>query len=250
MGDAHALAAAAGGGLDHHRIADLVGDLHRFLVIGDDPEMTGHGRDLCRRRGLLGLDLVAHRRNGFGIRADENDAGFGQRQRKGLAFGEKAIPRMHGLGAGLLAGLDDLLDDEIALGCRRRADRNRLVRHRDVQRVLVGVGIDRDGRDPHAAGGFDDPAGDFAAIGDQNTLEHAENRSPSGLLSGPAHLTEPPAHLPARASALCFARRAPQTGRFGGPGFLQGSSPYRLGRNDYISAIAAAFGRKISHDGR
>ena len=26
-GDAHALAAAAGGGLDHHRVADLLGDL-------------------------------------------------------------------------------------------------------------------------------------------------------------------------------------------------------------------------------
>ena len=31
MGDAHALAAAAGRGLDHHRIADLVGDPHRLL---------------------------------------------------------------------------------------------------------------------------------------------------------------------------------------------------------------------------
>ena len=31
IGDAHALAAAAGGGLDHHRIADLAGDLHRLV---------------------------------------------------------------------------------------------------------------------------------------------------------------------------------------------------------------------------
>ncbi len=30
--DAHALAAAAGGGLDHHGIADLVGDLHRVAL--------------------------------------------------------------------------------------------------------------------------------------------------------------------------------------------------------------------------
>src|SRR5690606_8357690 len=30
-GDAQALAAAPGRGLDHHRIADRVGDLHRFL---------------------------------------------------------------------------------------------------------------------------------------------------------------------------------------------------------------------------
>ena len=39
IGDAHALAAAAGRGLDHHRIADLVGDLRRLLGVLD------HARD-------------------------------------------------------------------------------------------------------------------------------------------------------------------------------------------------------------
>jgi hypothetical protein len=41
-----------------------------------------------------------------------------------------------------------------------------------MERVLVGVGIDRDRLDAHAARGLDDPAGDFAAIGDQDALEH------------------------------------------------------------------------------
>ena len=36
MGDAHALAAAAGRRLDHHRIADLVGDLHGMRRVFDD----------------------------------------------------------------------------------------------------------------------------------------------------------------------------------------------------------------------
>ena len=85
---------------------------------------------------------------------------------------------MHGLGAARLAGGDDLVDDEIALGRGRRADGDGRVRHLDVQRVLVGVGIDGDGLDPHPAGGLDDPAGDFAAIGDQNALEHGRQRPP------------------------------------------------------------------------
>ena len=42
-----------------------------------------------------------------------------------------------------------------------------------MQRVAVGVGIDGDRLDPHLARGLDDPAGDFAAIGNQDTLEHA-----------------------------------------------------------------------------
>jgi hypothetical protein len=42
-----------------------------------------------------------------------------------------------------------------------------------VKRVAIGFGIDGDGFDAHAPRSFDDAAGDFAAIGDQNSLEHA-----------------------------------------------------------------------------
>ena len=42
-----------------------------------------------------------------------------------------------------------------------------------MQRVAVGLGIDRDRLDAHPPRGLDDPAGDLAAIGDQNALEHA-----------------------------------------------------------------------------
>ena len=41
-----------------------------------------------------------------------------------------------------------------------------------MERVAVGLGIDGDRLDPHPAGGLDDPAGDLAAIGDQNSFEH------------------------------------------------------------------------------
>jgi hypothetical protein len=42
-----------------------------------------------------------------------------------------------------------------------------------MQRVAVGLGIDRDRRDPHPPRGLDDPAGDLAAIGDQDALKLA-----------------------------------------------------------------------------
>ena len=60
MRDAHALAAAARGSLDHDRIADVIGDLHRLLLVRDDAEVARHGRDLGPGRRLLGGDLVAH----------------------------------------------------------------------------------------------------------------------------------------------------------------------------------------------
>ena len=64
IGDAHALAAAAGRGLDHHRIADLVGDRHRLLRPLDHAEIARHGRDLGGGGRLLRFDLVAHRGDG------------------------------------------------------------------------------------------------------------------------------------------------------------------------------------------
>ena len=52
------------------------------------------------------------------------------------------------VGAGLLGGGDDLADIEIGLarGCAGPM-RHGLIRHIDMQRVAVGVGIDRHGRD-------------------------------------------------------------------------------------------------------
>ena len=37
----------------------------------------------------------------------------------------------------------------------------------DMQRLGIGIGIDRDRANPHRPGGTDDPAGDFAAICNQ-----------------------------------------------------------------------------------
>ena len=111
-----------------------------------------------------------------------------ERDRERLALGQEAVARMHRLGAGLPAGGDDLVDQQIALRRGRRADMHGLVRHLDVQRVAVGVGIDRDRLDPHPAGGLDDAAGDLAAIGDQDVLEHARSDAafPAFWLSGVA----------------------------------------------------------------
>ncbi len=173
MRDPHALAAATGGSLDHHRIADLVCDLGGMHRVFDHAEIAGHGRNLGRGCRFLGFDLVAHRFDGAHIRADEGDVRFLQRLGERRALGQKAVARMHRFGAGLFAGFDDFIDDEIGLRRGRRTDVHCLVSHFDVECVLVGVGIDRDGGNAHPLRGLDDPARDLAAIGDQDFLEHA-----------------------------------------------------------------------------
>ncbi len=80
---------------------------------------------------------------------------------------------MHRLGAGPAARLDDAVAAQIALGRWRRADAHRLVRLADMERVGIGVGMDRNRGDAHAARRADHPAGNLAAIGDEDLLEHS-----------------------------------------------------------------------------
>src|SRR3546814_1845888 len=57
------------------------------------------------------------------IRADEGDAGLFEGSGELAVLRQEAIARMHRLGAGLLAGRDDLLDDQVALGGSRQIGR-------------------------------------------------------------------------------------------------------------------------------
>ncbi len=179
-GDAHALAAAAGGGLDHDRITDLVGDLHGLVGILDQAHVARNRGDAGFGGELLGGDLVTHGLDRADRRADEGDAFLGERICEDGVFRQEAVARMDGIGAGLADRLEDLLDDDIGLVGRGRADMNGLVGHLHMQRVTVGVRIDGDGLDAHLLGGLDDPAGDFATIGDQQFLDchrHTSNTS-------------------------------------------------------------------------
>ena len=174
---AQALAAAAGGGLDHHRIADVLRDLHRRVDVGDHVGVAGDRAHLGKCRELLGGDLVAHRGDGFVLGADEDDARRLEVAREALVLGKEAVARMHGLRARGLARLDDLVGTQVRLARRRRADAHRFVGHLDVARIAVGLGVDRHGLDAHAARGPDHAAGDLAAVGDEDLGEHARRGS-------------------------------------------------------------------------
>ncbi len=136
------------------------------------PRWPGTVETLARAAAFFELDLVAHRGDRLGIGSDEDDARGSQRAGESRALGKKAVARMHRFGPARFAGLDDLVDHQIALRRRRRPDGDRGIRHFDMQRVAVGFGIDRNGLYPHAACGLDGPAGDLAAIGNQDALEH------------------------------------------------------------------------------
>jgi hypothetical protein len=79
---------------------------------------------------------------------------------------------MHRVGTGRLAGLDDLVRQQIGLGGRRRTDVHRLVGHFHVQRAGIRIGVDRHRLDPQRLGTLDNATGNFAAIGDEDGIEH------------------------------------------------------------------------------
>ena len=95
-----------------------------------------------------------------------------------------ALGKASRFGAALLAGGDNLIDDQVTFSCRRGADRYCGIRHRDVQRIPIRIRIDGDRFDPQFACGFNDPAGYFAAICNQDTLKHAVSVAPSAGLFG------------------------------------------------------------------
>ena len=172
---AHALAAAAGHRLDQHRIADLVG----LLPAGTPaPAARRDSRARPARRpariSALARVLQPHGADRRRRRADEDDAGRGAGLGELGVLGEEAVAGMDALPRRSPAPTSMILSiDEIALARRRRPDQMRLVGHRArCSASRVGLRIDRDGAHPEPPRGADDPAGDLAAVGDQDAVEH------------------------------------------------------------------------------
>ena len=180
-GHAQALATTAGRGLDHHGIANALGDLHRLFGTGNRVVVAGNGVDLGLVGQLLGRNLVAHGRNGVRLGADEGNALVLAALGKGLVLAQEAIAGVHSLGTGLLAGLNDLVGQQIALAAGRGANAHGLVSQLDVAGFLVGVGIDSDGGNAHLAGGSNHPTRNFATVRNQDFCKHSIDSSGDGV---------------------------------------------------------------------
>ena len=63
---------------------------------------------------------------------------------------------------------------QIALGGRRRPDRDGAIGRDHVRRARVGVGVHRDALDAELAAGADDPERDLAAVGDEEPADHRD----------------------------------------------------------------------------
>ncbi len=169
---AHAAPATAGHRLDHDRIADALGFLGERLGRLAVALVARHHRHAGLGRDRLGVGLAAHLPHGGGRRPDELDARFAHGLGEIGVFGQEAVARMDAVGAGRLRRCDDLVDAQVAVACGPGTDLHGLVGHGGERRTSVGLGDDGNRLHPEAAGGLDDANGDFAAIGDQDFLQH------------------------------------------------------------------------------
>ena len=97
-------------------------------------------------------------------------------------LGEEAVAGMNGVGLRRGRGVEKCGDREIALRRRRRSDPDGLIGDLHVQRIGVGVGVDRDALDSRLAAGARDPDRDFAAVGDEHAPDgHCGCRIQFGL---------------------------------------------------------------------
>ena len=67
----HAFAATAGACLNHHRIADVIGNFYRFSGGLNDTNVPRHSADTRSFCEFFGLNLIAHGGNRVGWWADK-----------------------------------------------------------------------------------------------------------------------------------------------------------------------------------
>ncbi len=105
-------------------------------------------------------------------RPDEGDAGVEAGLGELGILGEKAVARVHAVGARRLGDRNQFVDTQITFGGRRRANVMRFVTEAHMQRAGIGLRIDGDGAQSEALGRAGDAAGDLAAVSDQYRGKH------------------------------------------------------------------------------
>ena len=169
----HAPSPAATDRLDEQRHPDAARQLLRLRP--GEHRCARYDRHAGRLGGGARLQLVAHRLELRRGRADEHEAVLLAQARERGTFGEEAVARMHGLGAGAKRRLHDRLHLEITVRRPRRPDADRAIREARGERGAVGRGSGQHRLDAEAAAGADDAQGDLTAVGDEHAADpHAE----------------------------------------------------------------------------
>ena len=162
---------AAGAGLDHDRVVDLMGESQGFVDAGDSAFGAGDDRDACLLGDLSRLYFAAHEVDRLGRRTDKGDAGGLAEPGEFGVFREESVSGMDCVGADALGDFHDLLSVQETFDGARAYEVG-LVGFFDVNPGGVGFRIDRRCRDIELTTATDDAHGDFATVGNKDLPKH------------------------------------------------------------------------------
>lgn len=137
VGDTDATPAAASGGLDQQRIADLFGAGQRRVEVVQLAGRARHHRHPGGHRGTPRLGLVAHAADGLRIRTDEDQSGRLHRFGEGRVLGEETVAGMDRVGTGFPRRHENRLNIQVAPLGPRRADQTYLIGQPRGQRIAI-----------------------------------------------------------------------------------------------------------------
>ncbi len=194
--DLHTLAAATGGRFDDQRQGQLACCLLQLLQLLRGAIVTREHRHTRGPHPSLGDNLRSHRLDGRRGWSDKNQPRVRAGRSKCSVLGEKSVARMNCACPGRARRVQNPLNVEIAIASGRAADANRRVGFPHVTCPGIRFGVNSDGADPEPARGPKDAAGNLAAVGNQQTIDH----------SSPIHMRRIPSRV-GSAAALCAAAR-------------------------------------------
>ncbi|MNO92300.1 hypothetical protein D3C76_838690 [compost metagenome] len=179
----HAFAATTGAGLEQHRVADAFGGGTEGVQVLGFTVVARHQRHAGRVHQGLGRRLAAHRVDGAGRWAEEDQPGVFDGAGKACVFGKKAIARVDGLGAAGLGRGKQFVHQQVAFGGLGAAEVDADIGFAAVPCVTVGGAVHGNGGQAHGLGGAHHPAGNLAAVGDQQGGQRGAAHGRGSLLS-------------------------------------------------------------------
>ena len=164
--DAHALAAAALGSLDHDGKAILIDEILGILKVGDGTIGTGDDGNTGFDGQLTGLGLVTKDLEVLDLGSDEGNARIGTGLSELGTLGKEPVSRMDGIDAIVLGNLDEILNIEVRTdGSSRGREEEGLIGAPAMRAVAILKGVDGHGLHVELGGGTDDAGCNFRSIG-------------------------------------------------------------------------------------
>ena len=162
----HAFATPARTRLDQNRIANISGGRRQpFRVLISAVIARDHRHTCLFHQCLCGI-LQPHGAHGIGRRANEDHIGCLYRGRECRVFRKKPVSGMDGICAGGARRRDNGINIQIVAAT---AKRQRDIGHTHMPCSTIGIAMDRNGFDAKTTCCFNDSAGNFPAIGNQDS---------------------------------------------------------------------------------